>query len=683
MPQVPHDPVPVPAPPAGAADTPADPTPQIPAGPSLGASADAPDDATAPGLETAPTEMAPSIPSLEGASATGTGLEILLAFVRTLPSTPGVYRMLNAAGEALYVGKAKNLKKRVVSYTRVDRMPGRLQRMVFDTRSCEAVVTHTEAEALLLEINLIKELKPRYNILLRDDKSFPFIMIPGGHAYPRIVKHRGARAKGNAYFGPFASAGAVNRTLTTLQKVFLLRNCTDSVFSSRSRPCLLYQIKRCAAPCVGHIDEAGYADLVAQAREFLTGDSGALQVELGRRMDAASQALDFESAAGYRDRIRALTAVQAHQDINVSSLTETDVIAMHRAGGHSCVQVFFFRGGQNFGNRAYFPSHALDDEDGAILEAFIGQFYDSFPPPKEILVNAALPNSDVMEEALSLKAGRKVAVAQPQRGDRKNLVEHAETNAREALSRKLAENTAQRRLLEGVAEVFKLASPPERIEVYDNSHISGTNAVGAMIVAGPGGAMKNAYRKFNIRTTELAPGDDYGSMREVLTRRFARAQKEDPNRELGQWPDLVLLDGGQGQLSAGLAVLTELGIDDVCMAAIAKGPDRNAGREQFFVPNGTPFMLPPNHPVLYFLQRLRDEAHRFAISAHRAKRSKAIGQSLLDEVTGIGAARKKALLRHFGSAKSVAGAGVADLQAVEGISAAMAKKIYDHFHPGD
>ena len=608
------------------------------------------------------------------------GVDLLIDTVHTLPGKPGVYRMLNAAGEALYVGKAKNLKKRVVAYTRVDRMPGRLQRMVFETRACEVVVTHTEAEALLLEINLIKELKPRYNILLRDDKSFPYIMIPGGHGFPRIVKHRGARAKGNTYFGPFASAGAVNRTLTTLQKVFLLRSCTDSVFANRSRPCLLYQIKRCAAPCVGYIDEAAYTQLVDEAREFLSGDSSKIQTELGRRMDTARQAMDFETAAVYRDRIRAMTAVQAHQDINVRDLKETDVIALHRAGGQSCVQVFFFRGGQNFGNKAYFPSHALDDEDGAIVEAFIGQFYDSFPSPREILVNVAPPNGELLEEALTLKAGRNVAIAVPQRGDRRKLVENVELNAREALGRRLAENTAQRKLLEGTAEVFKLAAPPERIEVYDNSHISGTNAVGAMIVAGPDGLVKSAYRKFNIRTEDLAPGDDYGSMKEVLTRRFARAQKEDPNRDLGQWPDLVLLDGGQGQLSAGLAVLTELGITDVCMAAIAKGPDRNAGREQFFMPNATPFMLPSNHPVLYFLQRLRDEAHRFAISAHRAKRSKAIGQSLLDEVTGIGAARKKALLRHFGSAKGVAAAGIADLQAVEGISAAMAKKIYDHFH---
>ena len=614
-------------------------------------------------------------------AATHSGLAVLTAFVKNFPQKPGVYRMINAAGDVLYVGKAKNIKKRVGSYLHIDRLPVRLQRMVFDTHICEVVITHTEAEALLLESNLIKQLKPRYNILLRDDKSFPYIMIPGGHEYPRIVKHRGARTKGNEYFGPFASAGAVNGTLATLQKVFLLRSCTDVVFANRTRPCLLYQIKRCAAPCVGKIGHGDYLELVREAREFLTGDSRAVQTEMARRMDAASAALQYEAAASFRDRIRAMTAVQAHQDINVMTLGEADVIALHRAGGHSCVQVFFFRGGQNFGNRAYFPSHAADDTDGDILEAFIGQFYDSFTPPKDILLNGAPPNQAVLEEALTIKAGRSVSLAVPQRGDRRKLVDHASINAREALLRRMAENTAQRKLLDGAAEVFALAATPERIEVYDNSHISGTHMVGAMIVAGPAGLMKTAYRKFNIKTADLAPGDDYGAMREVLTRRFARAQKEDPERKLGQWPDLVLLDGGQGQLNAGLKVLADLGISDLCVAGIAKGPDRNAGREQFFMPGREPFMLPPSHPVLYFLQRLRDEAHRFAITAHRAKRSKAIGLSLLDEVTGIGAARKKALLRHFGSAKDVAAAGLKDLKAVPGISAATAKKIYEHFHP--
>ncbi len=620
-----------------------------------------------------------ALPKVE--TAGGSGLEILQAAVATLPPKPGVYRMINAKGDVLYVGKAKHLKKRVVSYTRVDRMPIRLQRMVYETNHLEIVVTHTEAEALLLESNLIKQLKPRYNILLRDDKSFPYIVIPGGHDFPRVLKHRGARAKGNEYFGPFASTLAVNRTLTTLQKVFLLRSCTDAVYSNRTRPCLLYQIKRCTAPCVGKINTTDYGDLVRQAREFLHGDSRAIQDELAKSMDAAAAELNYEAAARYRDRIRALTVVQSHQDINVSGLGEADVIGMHRANGQSCVQVFFFRGGQNFGNRAYFPVHAAEDTDGEIMEAFVGQFYANFPPPKEILLNMNIPNHQLVSDALALRADRKVELAIPQRGDRKKIVEHAVTNAREALLRRQAENSAQRALLDGTMEVFKLAAPPERIEVYDNSHISGTNMVGGMIVAGPSGLMKNAYRKFNIKTPNLAAGDDYGAMREVLTRRFARAQTEDPDRTQGQWPDLVLLDGGEGQLNAGLQVLADLGIDDVVMASISKGPDRNAGREHFHMPGQPSFMLPPNHPVLYFLQRLRDEAHRFAITTHRAKRSKAIGQSTLDDVAGIGAARKKALIRHFGSARDVADAGIQDLQTVEGISAAMAKKIYDHFHP--
>jgi excinuclease ABC subunit C len=608
-------------------------------------------------------------------------LETLDRALATLPTKPGVYRMLNAAGDALYVGKAKNLKKRVAAYARVDRMPARLQRMVFETRQLEVVLTHTEAEALLLESNLIKQLKPRYNILLRDDKSFPYIVIPGDHPFPRVLKHRGARLRGSEYFGPFASTSAVNRTLTTLQKVFLLRSCTDSVFENRTRPCLLYQIKRCAAPCVGKIDAAAYAELVRQSRDFLNGDSKSIQRELATAMDRASANLDFEAAAKFRDRIRALTTVQAHQDINVAGLSESDVVALYRAGGQSCIQVFFFRGGQNFGNRAYFPQHGAEDGDGAILEAFVGQFYAAYPPPREVLVSDRLPNQTLVVDALTLRACRKVDIVAPQRGDRKKLIEHAKLNAREALARRLAESSAQRQLLEGVAEVLKLPAAPERIEVYDNSHISGAHAVGAMIVAGPTGFMKNAYRKFNIKSADLAPGDDYGAMREVLRRRFARAQTEDPARDKGQWPDLVMLDGGEGQLSAGLEVFAELGIDDVPLVAISKGPDRNAGREHFHVPGQASFMLPPQHAVLYFLQRLRDEAHRFAISAHRAKRSRAIGQSPLNDIAGIGAARKKALLRHFGSTQAIAAAGIADLQATEGISAAMARKIYGHFHP--
>lgn len=632
-----------------------------------------------PGNEPSPDEGLEDAPL--SPEARRNGFHVLSEFIKTLPGKPGVYRMTDAKGDVLYVGKAKNLKKRVTSYTKAERLPIRLQRMVFNTAACEVVITHTEAEALLLESNLIKQLKPRYNIIFRDDKSFPYIMIVGGHDYPRIVKHRGARAKGSEYFGPFASAMAVNATLTTLQKVFLLRSCTDAVFSARTRPCLLHQIKRCCAPCVGKAGAEEYAELVREAREFLTGDSRAVQDELARRMDTASAAMQYEAAASFRDRIRAMTSVQAHQDINVSGIGEADVVALHQAGGQTCVQVFFFRGGQNFGNRAYFPTHANDETEGAVLEAFIAQFYESFPAPKEILVNAAPANQALLAEALSLRAGRSVTLAVPQRGNRRNLVDHAAVNAREALLRRMAENTAQRKLLEGAAEVFGLAAAPQRIEVYDNSHISGTNMVGAMVVAGPAGLVKNAYRKFNIKSADITPGDDYGAMREVLTRRFARAQKEDPARTQGQWPDLVLLDGGQGQLSAALKVLADLGISDLCVAAIAKGPDRNAGREQFFMPGRAPFMLPLNHPVLYFLQRLRDEAHRFAISAHRAKRSKALGQSVLDEVTGIGATRKKALLRHFGSAKAVAAAGLADLQSVEGVSAATAKKIYDHFHP--
>jgi excinuclease ABC subunit C len=630
-----------------------------------------------------PPERAPSAGEDPTPETLGNGLSVLVEAVQNLTQKPGVYRMLNAKGEALYVGKAKNLKKRVTSYTRMDRMPLRLQRMVFQTHTFEVVVTHTEAEALLLESNLIKQLNPRYNIIFKDDKSFPYIMIETGHDFPRIMKHRGGRTKGNEYFGPFASAHSVNATLTTLQKVFLLRSCADVVFASRTRPCLLHQIKRCAAPCVGKIGKDDYAELLRQSRDFLTGDSRSVQDELARRMDAASALLQFEAAASFRDRIRAMTQVQAHQDINVAGIGEVDVVALHRAGGHACVQVFFFRGGQNFGNRAYFPAHAGDEEDGAIIEAFLAQFYESFAAPKEILTSVAPPNAEVLMEALSLRAGHSVTLAQPQRGNRRKLMDHAEINAREALLRRMAENTAQRRLLEGTAQVFGLAQPPQRIEVYDNSHISGTGTVGAMIVAGPQGLMKNAYRKFNIKAAELAPGDDYASMREVLTRRFARAQKEDPARTLGQWPDLVLLDGGIGQLNVALKVLADLGISDLCIAAIAKGPDRNAGREQFFMPGREPFMLQPNTSTLYFLQRLRDEAHRFAISAHRAKRSTAIGQSLLDEVTGIGAARKKSLLRHFGSAKAVAAAGLSDLQTVPGINAATAKKIYDHFHPGE
>ncbi len=699
----------------------------------------------------------PADEALETASPTvpvsfARGAAVIEAQLRTLPGRPGVYRMLNAAGDALYVGKARDLKKRVASYIQIDRLPNRLRRMVAETATMEIVVTHTEVEALLLEINLIKRLMPRYNVLLRDDKSFPDILITADHRAPQVTKHRGARSRKGEYFGPFASAGAVNRAIAALQRAFLLRSCSDSVFEGRTRPCLLFQIKRCSAPCVGRIDDAAYADLVAEARAFLSGESRAVQQRLVRQMQEASDALDFESAARLRDRIRALTQIQAHQDINVEGVEEADVIAAHQAGGHSCVQVFFFRAGSNYGNRAYFPSHDRQVELPEVMAAFVGQFYENKTAPRTVLLSHEPAESALLAEALSLTAGRKVELLVPQRGDKRRVIDHALANAREALARRLAENSTQRQLLEGLAKALGIETVPQRIEVYDNSHIQGRNAYGAMIVAGPEGFMKNAYRKFSIgklreaalaepqlREAALAEpatpaataapieagvgtpspdipaddtvasdakiaasttpeperlatlrlqepaaaptgGDDYGMMREVLIRRFQRALKEDPERERGMWPDLVILDGGQGQLGAACQVFADLGIEDVALVAIAKGPDRNAGRERFFMPSRPPFSLEPRDPVLYFLQRLRDEAHRFAIGTHRAKRSKLIGQSLLDEIPGIGAKRKKALLLHFGSARSVARAGLADLEQVTGISRAVAKKIYDHFH---
>ena len=635
-----------------------------------------------PGHRDDPAEAVPKVlKEQESPGPVGKGLTVISDALNTLPSRPGVYRMLNAKGDALYVGKAKNLKKRVTSYTRIERMPMRLQRMVTETHHLEVVTTHTEAEALLLESNLIKQLKPRYNILLRDDKSFAYIMVTGTHPYPRILKHRGKRKPPHQYYGPFASAGAVNHSLATLQRVFLLRTCSDAVFTNRSRPCLLHQIKRCCAPCVDKVSEESYGELIRQAQNFLSGDSNEIQEELSRQMEASSAELDFESAATYRDRIRALTNVQSHQDINLPSNDDTDVIGLHRAGGQSCVQIFFFRGGQNFGNRAYYPSHNADDEDGAIIEAFLGQFYDATAAPPTILVSHSPPNKDLITEALGIRAERKVEILIPARGSKRKLIDHVTLNAREALGRRMAESTAQLKLLSSVAELFDLPAAPERVEVYDNSHISGTHMVGGMIVSGPTGFEKNAYRKFNIKNADLAPGDDYGAMREVLTRRFARAQKEDPDRTKGVWPDLVLIDGGKGQLSTAQPTLEDLGIDDVPLVAISKGPDRNAGREQFHRVGKTPFTLPPAHPALYFLQRLRDEAHRFAISAHRNRRSKAIVRSELDEVAGIGGQRKKALLHRFGSAKAVAQAGIEDLSTVDGISAGLAKKIYDYFHP--
>jgi excinuclease ABC subunit C len=631
------------------------------------------------------------------------GVAVIREALRSMPATPGVYRMLDRRGDAVYVGKARNLKSRVQNYTHPAGLSNRLRRMVAETAAMEIVVTHTEAEALLLECNLIKRLMPRYNVLLRDDKSFPLIHLTAGHDFPQITKHRGARSKDGSYFGPFASAGAVNRTLVTLQKAFLLRSCSDSIFAARTRPCLLFQIKRCSAPCVGRISRDDYAGLIEQAHTFLSGRSDDVQQRLATEMQAVASALDFEAAALIRDRIRALSLVQGHQDIHVPGVVDADVIAAHQAGGQTCVQVFFFRGGQNWGNRAYFPSHDRQLSVEEVLTSFVGQFYDNRTKPPLVLLSHRLVEQELVEEALSL-GGERVTLAVPQRGEKRRLINRILATAREALGRRLAESASQRQLLDGVAAAFGIDGPLNRIEVYDNSHIQGTNAVGAMIVAGPEGFVKNAYRKFTIRGSTLthpapshclprsrgreweagesiAGGDDYAMMREVLQRRFARALKEDPERDRGTWPDLILIDGGQGQLNVAQAVFEELGVADIAVAGIAKGPDRNAGRERFFVPGRAPFSLDPRDPVLYFLQRLRDEAHRFAIGTHRAKRVKALGHSPLDEIAGVGARRKQALLHHFGSARAVARAGLSELERVAGISKTVAKKIYDHFHP--
>ena len=649
------------------------------------------------------------VPASAGGLAPGglaLGMAAIAAAVKTLPGTPGVYRMLDRKGEALYVGKAKNLKKRVTAYTQADRLPRRLQRMVAATVGIEVITTHTEVEALLLESNLIKRFLPRYNVLLRDDKSFPYIRITGDHDFPEISKHRGARNRPGDYYGPFASAGAVNRTITALEKAFLLRSCSDSVFASRTRPCLMHQIKRCAAPCVGRVSKQGYGELVDQARDFLTGRSHDIQQHLAASMEGASGRLDFETAAVYRDRIRALAHIQSRQDINLSDLNDADVIAAHRQAGQTCIQVFFFRAGRNYGNRAYYPSHDKELGPEAVLAAFIVQFYENKPVPATILVSHQPEDAALIADALAYHAGHKVGIAAPKRGAKHKLVAHARTNARDALVRRLAESSAQRALLEGLAECLGLEAAPERIEIYDNSHLRGTSPYGAMVVAGSQGPVKSAYRKFRIKgaakkdgpmsvaegveegpaegaNDELAgfaPGDDYAMMREVLTRRFSRALKEDPERDSGQWPNLILLDGGRGQLSSAREALADLGLGDLAVAAIAKGPERNAGRERIFLPDREPLLLEPRDPVLYFLQRLRDEAHRFAIGSHRTGRSKARLRSVLDEVPGVGAKRKKALLLHFGSAKAVARAGLADLEAVDGISTGVAQKIYDHFH---
>lgn len=607
------------------------------------------------------------------------GALVIQHYVLSLPSNPGVYRMINSRDEVLYVGKAKNLKKRVVSYTKTDRLPHRLQRMVAETTRMEFVTTHTEVEALLLEINLIKKLMPRYNILMRDSKSFAFIHLTGDHPYPLLTKHRGARNLPGDYYGPFASTEAVNTTLTALHRAFLLRSCPDTVFASRKRPCLQYQIKRCSAPCVGYISYEAYQGLVQEARNFLAGKSSEIQKQLAQNMEKASQERAYEKAAMYRDRIRALTTIQARQLINTSTLKEADVFAVYGSGGKTCVQLFLFRHGSNYGAYAAFPSHGEDVPPEEVLEAYIAQFYTETNPPREILISHSLPNLKLMEEALSQKAENKISITYPQSGEKADIIRHTLKNAKETLERHLAEKASQQDLLRAFMETFELPALPHRIEVYDNSHIQGTSPVGAMIVAGPDGLIKQAYRKFNIRSQDLSPGDDYGMLREVLTRRFSKALAHDKD-DTTQWPDVVLIDGGKGQLTTAEATFADLGISDIQLIAIAKGPDRHAGRETFYLPGREPFQLPPHHKVLYYLQRLRDEAHRFAIGSHRARRLKNISLSKLDQIPGIGAARKRALLQYFGSAKAVEGAGLKDLEKVEGIHKSLAKKIYDYFH---
>jgi excinuclease ABC subunit C len=719
------------------------------------------DDAAADPAEGEEDEV--SLPEVEDASAielsadaAGTaGRDALARLARLAPDTPGVYRMIDANGDVLYVGKAKNIKKRVVAYARPTGHDSRIERMIAATANVEFVSTATETEALLLEANLIKRLRPRFNVLLRDDKSFPYILITADHWAPQILKHRGARTREGRYFGPFASAGAVNRTITALQRAFLLRSCSDSFFESRTRPCLLHQIKRCSAPCTAEISFPDYSALVKEAHAFLSGRSQAVRDELAAEMEKASAEMDFERAAVYRDRLAALSAIQSQQGINPRGVEEADVFAVHQQGGFNCVEVFFFRTGQNWGNRAYFPKADRSLAEGEVLEAFLAQFYDDKPPPRLILISHDFPDRTLLAEALTTKSGRRVEVAVPLRGEKKDLVEHALANAREALGRKLADSSAQQKLLQGLAATFGLPCVPRRIEVYDNSHIQGANAVGAMIVAGPEGFRKNQYRKFNIRSADLSPGDDFGMMREVLQRRFKRLLMEAPRvsphgdrpppekgrstvlaegedgrvgvegaaaqKSLGEgktptriarprfrgdtrsdlplsgggmfpsgeiadddsdspWPDLILIDGGQGQLEAARVTLEALGITDVPMAAIAKGPGRDAGRETFFLPGRAPFKLPPRDPLLYFVERLRDEAHRFAVGSHRQRRQRSLREAGLQEIPGIGPTRKRALLHHFGTLKAIERASLADLAHVPGISAETARKIYDFFH---
>jgi len=618
----------------------------------------------------------------DGAPDLEAGVAAIRAVVKTLPVRPGVYRMLDARGDVLYVGKARALKNRVTQYTQVARQTKRLQRMVSQTRAMQIVTTNSEAEALLLEAQLIKRYRPPYNVLLRDDKSFPFILLRDDHDFPRVQLHRGARRFKGQYYGPFASAGSVRETLNALQKLFLLRSCTDSFFANRSRPCLLYQIRRCSAPCVGRIDAAGYDELVQDARDFLGGRSTKVQQKLGRQMGEASAAMDFELAAIYRDRLRALTFIQGSQAIHAERLGDADLFALACKGGTMCIQAFFIRGGQNWGHRSFFPAHTNDVPEAEVLQSFLAQFYEEVPPPRQILTDRALPEAALLEEAFSVRAERRVSLRTPQRGETAKMIRQARRNAEEELDRRLAETSTQAKNLREIAETFELAEPPQRIEVYDNSHVMGTNAVGAMIVAGPEGLRKNAYRKFNIKRPETAPGDDFAMMREVLGRRFARLEKEDPDRSRGEWPDLLLIDGGKGQLSAVCEVLEDAGVHDVPVVGVAKGPDRNAGREVFHLPGGREVTLPPNSAVLFYLQRLRDEAHRFAIGAHRQKRAKSMTASPLDDVPGIGPGRKRALLMHFGTGRAVRGAALEDLEKVPGISRAIARGIYDFFHPG-
>ncbi len=620
-----------------------------------------------------PTPPASESPSFQG-------LAVLEAALPTLPTSPGVYRMLDEKGEALYVGKARSLRKRVTSYTQLGRLPERLRRMVFETRSLEVVTTASEAEALLLEANFIKRFRPRFNIVLRDDKSYPWLVITEDHPFPQIAKHRGERRKGASYWGPFASVWAVNQTINALQRVFLLRSCRDTVFDTRTRPCLLYQIKRCSAPCVDRISEADYAALVAEAKQFLSGETPSIQKRLAAEMEAAAAELQFERAAALRDRIRGLTHIQGKDRVNLDGMGDADVIALHQAAGQSCVQVFFFRGGRNNGNRAFFLSHAKQEQSAEeVMGAFLGQLYEDLPPPPLLLLSHDPPEAGLIAEALAIKAGRRVELRRPQRGEKHEALEHAATNAREALERRMAEGTAQAALLEGTAALFNLPGAPERIEIYDNSHIQGANAYGVMVVAGASGFMKQAYRKFAIKTA--ATNDDFAMMREVFERRFGRALREDPARAGEDWPDLVLIDGGAGQLSAAREIMAGLGLDDLPLVAVAKGPDRDAGREWFHMAGREPFQLPPRDPVLFYLQRLRDEAHRFAISTHRAGRSKALTRSELDDVPGVGSAMKRKLLNHFGSARGVRQAGLADLEACPGVGPALAKRIHEHFHP--